>query len=132
MSKPLQTTQNFSAEDVELHYFFDREAGSNQDILYHDNGATPGTYMNGEYEILNIKSRNEENVLYLEIEKSLGNSRENSDFNKTELFVHNVDKKPQEVTVNNSRVSFEYDQNKKRLKLALDLREEFTTISIFN
>lgn len=132
MAKPLQTTQNFSAEDVELHYFFDIEAGATKDILYHDDGKTPDTYTNGNYEILNLNSRTQEKKLILEISKKAGKNRKNSEFEEMDLFLHNYETRPKEVRVNNQKVLYDYSQNERKVSVPLTLKEENTTITIIN
>ncbi len=132
MAKPLQTTQNFSAEDVELHYFFDREAGESEDILYHDDGKTSGTYVNGEFEILSLKSKFERKNLILKIQKSLGKNRETSEFKETDLIIHNLEKAPKEIQVDGKKVPVKYDQKEHSLYIPVDLEEMNTTITIIN
>ncbi|NJW55328.1 glycosyl hydrolase, partial [Salinimicrobium sp. CDJ15-91] len=48
MAKPLQTTQHFSAEDIELNFFFDPETKNSSAILFHDDGKTPETFESGD------------------------------------------------------------------------------------
>ncbi|WP_324719284.1 glycoside hydrolase family 31 protein [Salinimicrobium sp. HB62] len=132
MAKPLQTTQNFSAEDVELHYFFDTEAGATQDILYHDDGKTPEAYSQGDYEILRFHGRNQKNRLFLEIAKKPGKDSRNSEFKEMDLFIHNYEVRPKEVRVNDQKVSFDYVQNERKVFIPLTLKEDNTIISIIN
>lgn len=132
MAKPMQTTQNFSAEDVELHYFFDTEAGQTEDILYHDDGKTPETYLSGEYEILYLKSNSAENILELNILPRLGAAKEVSEFEEIDLIIHNLEKRPEEVRLNNSKIKFEYDQNEHRMTVPVNFKEDNTSLIIIN
>lgn len=132
MAKPMQTTQNFSAEDVELHYFVDREAGETEDIFYHDDGITPETYVNGDYELLYFKSSIEENKLNLNILKKPGKARNTSEFEAIDLVIHNLERRPKKVILGRKNIPFEYDSSERRLSIPVVLKEENTTLTIIN
>lgn len=132
MAKSMQTTQEYSAEDIELHYFFDREAGETADILYHDDGNTPNTYSSGNYEILYLTSSRNKNELTLSIRKKMGDSVEISEFKVLELIIHNLDQRPGEIRLNDKKQTFEYDQKERKLSLHLDLKEQNAILSIIN
>jgi len=132
MAKPMQTTQNFSAEDVELHYFYDREAGETEDILYHDDGKTPETFVTGEYELLYLKSRKEGNKLQLSISKKPGKEEKSSEFKEIDLIIHNLQRKPKKILVSGKRIPFEYQANEQRAVLPVVLKENNTTLTFIN
>ena len=132
MAKPMQTTQNFSAEDVELHYFFDRYAGETEDILYHDDGKTSGSYENGEYEILYFKSSTIEEKLSIDILKRTGSAREASEFKEVDLVIHNLDKRPKEIQINSKKIKFEFDQKEHKLLIPVSLNNDKTSLTIIN
>lgn len=132
MSKPLQTTQNFSAEDVEVHYFLDMETDSSRGTLYHDDGITPEAYIKGDYEILNFESRIEKNEVIFDIRKNLGSARTASEFEEITLVIHNMDSAPKKVISGKEEIQINFDQASGRLIMPVNLKNKHTTITIIN
>lgn len=132
MAKPLQTTQNFSAEDVEIHYFFDAEAKSSHGILYHDNGVTPNTFLTGDYEILDLKSEIRKKEVTFSIQKNPGAARKTSEFKQIDLVIHNLEKAPENVFLGKAIISANYDKQAHRLTIPVRLNDNLSTITITN
>lgn len=132
MAKPLQTTQNFSAEDIELHYFFDPATKTSSGILYHDDGMTPGTYEKGAFEILNMESRINKNEVTFSIRKNSGAKKKASEFKQLEVIVHHFTAAPKSVQIGSEKIETSYDRKKKLLIIPVDLNMELTKIKITN
>ncbi|MFD2518463.1 glycoside hydrolase family 31 protein [Salinimicrobium flavum] len=130
MSKPLQTTEEFSAENVEIHYFYDEEAGETKGLLYHDDGKTPEAYEKGDYELLNFRGKNENGALTIIITKELGSMRKVSDFSAIDLFIHNPGSKPASIEINGRVMKTGSTQTE--LIIKVPLHQKTTTISINN
>lgn len=128
MSKPIQTTRDFSAEKVELHYFFDEEVRSGHGSLYLDDGKTADTYKNGNFELLNFRSQNKNGKWIFTIEKKPGANRKTSEFNRTELIIHNLTFEPKNVLINGKKVSARFQ--KRQLLIPVNLEMNTTTIII--
>lgn len=130
MSSPIENTEEFSAEKVEIHYFFDSDITSAEGTLYHDDGKTKDTYKNGNYELLNFRSKREGKNQVFEIQKRPGSARETSEFKRTKLVIHNLTSAPNNVGVNGKEVPVNYDESIGKLVIPVDLKNEKTTIII--
>ena len=132
MAKPMQSTSEFSAELVELHYFFDAEVKSSSAMLYNDDGKTSEAYKKGLFEILNFSAEKKGAGVELNIKKELGAARKTSEFKKMEIIVHNLDQLPQQVLVNGKSINFQKPQKGQNLKLFIPVENNMTTILISN
>ena len=132
MAKPMQTTQNFSAQDIELHYFFDPETETSSGSLFHDDGVTPGTYEKGTFEILNFESKVDKNEVTFSIIKNLGAKQKASEFRKLEVIVHHLNAAPKSVRKGSEKIKTRYDREKKLLVIPVNLDTELTKIKITN
>lgn len=128
MSKPIQTTRDFSAEKVELHYFFDEEVQSSHGSFYHDDGKIADTYKNGNFELLNFRSQKEDVKWVFTIEKKPGAAGKASEFNDTELIIHNLSFEPKNVLINGKKVSFKFQEG--QLLVSVNLETNKTIIII--
>ncbi|SOC80424.1 oligosaccharide 4-alpha-D-glucosyltransferase [Salinimicrobium sediminis] len=132
MAKPLQTTQNFSAEDVEVHYFFDPVTEKSSGILFHDDGKTPETYQTGDYELLNFESEVGKNEVTFSIKRSVGNNRKSSEFKKLNVVVHHMNTAPKRVNMGTEKIPFRYDKERRQLIIPVELKTDLTKIKITN
>ena len=130
MSSPIQNTGEFSAEKVEIHYFFDSEITSAEGTLYHDDGKTKDSYKNGDFELLNFRSKIEGKKQIFEIQKRPGSARETSEFKRTKFVIHNLNSAPKKVEVNGKPEAVNYDGSTGELVFPVDLEKEKTTIII--
>src|SRR5680860_253931 len=99
MAKPLQTTANYSGEILEVHYYFDEEIKESSSYLYHDDGKTPHSFENGQYEIIKFESRLSGDSLDLKIEKEEGENSTTA-IRLVEITVENLQKSLGFVWVN--------------------------------
>ncbi|MGB7786673.1 MAG: TIM-barrel domain-containing protein [Salinimicrobium sp.] len=132
MAKPMQSTSEFSTEDVELHYFFDAEAKTSEAISYQDDGKTSAAYEKGLFEILNFSAVLKGEGAELNIEKELGSARKTSEFKEIEVVIHNLKKLPQQVLVNGKSIQFQQPQKGQNLRLFIPLEQKKTTITLSN
>lgn len=129
MAKPMQTTQHFSAKDIELHYFFDPEAKRSSGILYHDDGKTPETYKTGNYEILKMETELDKNEVNFKITRSAGAGVATSEFEEVELIVHHLKAAPNKVEAGKQKIKPTFNKEQ-GLVIPVKLTSEETTIKI--
>jgi len=132
MAKPMQNTQDFFEEDVEIHYFYDNEVETSKGIYYHDDGKTSRAYEKGKYEILHLTSQKGQNGRTFLIQKEYGEAKKSSGFKKTRLIIHNLGMAPEKVTVNGKQVNYEYLAMEEKLIFPVSLKEYLTRIEITN
>lgn len=115
MIETIQSTQDYSTENLQLHYFYDRSVAQSSGNLYDDNGVTPRAFEKGHYEILNFNSTNTLNSLTITVRSEKG-----ADYTKKEkninLVLHQVSK-PKSSLINGEKVKSKW--NKKEQKLVI-------------
>ncbi|PTX60175.1 oligosaccharide 4-alpha-D-glucosyltransferase [Kordia periserrulae] len=118
MAKPMQTTANYDANQLELHYYHDETVAESERTLYNDDGETKHAFEKGMYELLEFESEFENNRLELELEAEIGEN-----FTPTtkeiDVIVHNIQKKPRKVKFRGKRVDFSWSKNNKTLRFTI-------------
>lgn len=130
MSKPLMTTDDFSEEKLEVHFFFDNDEDSSQDIVYLDDGVTAKAYQKGLFEILIFSSQKNEGVLTIDIEKQLGSAKKKSKIEDIELHVRNLFFRPGEVKIGSQLIKSNYKEQEKELIVTIPMKTNNSTITI--
>ncbi|NJW51316.1 DUF4968 domain-containing protein [Salinimicrobium sp. CDJ15-91] len=132
MAKPVQSLQNFSTEDLEIHYYLDLEVKNSKGLYYHDDGETPDTFQKGDFELLIFESHLEKNEITFKMRKERGRSKRNSEITAIELIVHHMPKAPKRVRSGENSVAVQFDEKSKKLTIPLKLIDDLTTIKITN
>ena len=96
MIKPIQNSTLYNLKSFDLHFYFDETVKESEDKLYNDDGETPNSFENGNYEMLHFESEYKKKCLAIEIETELGDSFQFSSKEIT-LIIHNISKKPKRV-----------------------------------
>lgn len=130
MSPIIQTTRDFSAENMEIHYFFDDEVQTSSGIFYHDDGKTPGAFEKGDFELLEFHSKKEPGKWVLEINQERGKERKTREVQRIQMILHNMTFSPKAISVNGKKTEPVWNEEK-QLIIPVTLHEEKTTIIIF-
>ena len=117
MTKTIQSTKNYDANDLIVHYFFDTSVKESEYQLYNDDGITVNAFEKGMYEILEFESEQEGRWLEIEVEAEIGMQFDAQD--KTiSLVVHNIQDMPKRITIGKEKVNGTYNSKKKTLSLS--------------
>jgi alpha-glucosidase (family GH31 glycosyl hydrolase) len=129
IAKPMQTTTDYSGEIIEVHYYFDDEIEKSSSFLYNDDGKTPNSFENGQYEIINFESNLSKDSLDLKIEKEAGDSSTTS-IRLVEIIVENLKKPLGFVWVNGIKYTYKNFLHKEKLHIPVRFDQSITTIKI--
>ncbi|SDL08838.1 oligosaccharide 4-alpha-D-glucosyltransferase [Salinimicrobium catena] len=129
MSEIVQTTEDFSAEKIEIHYFFDEEVKESSGSLFQDDGITANTIEKGNFELLLFRSKREGEKWLIEMERQPGKAKKDPEIQETELIIHNLNFLPKKIEVNGSKVKPEFNE-KKQLTVPVRVKGDKTTIII--
>ena len=119
--EPVMSTEDYSLKNFKLHFYHDPAVKNSFDRLYHDDGVTPKAYEKGEYEILKFVSEYKENQQVLILTNETGNNFVSKD-KIVELIVHNVNKIPAKILLNDEQPDYRYNTEKRTLSLYLNLK----------
>jgi len=129
MAKPLQTTADYSGEILEVHYYFDEEIKESSSYLYHDDGKTPHSFENGQYEIIKFESSVSADSLDLKIEKEEGENSTTA-VRIVEFRLENLKKPLGFVWVNGIKYTNKNFLHRKKLNIPVRFDQNITTIKI--
>ena len=118
MAKPMQTTEQYDANDLILHYYHDASVNNSHGKMYNDDGATPHAFENGKYEILKFESELGKKGLEFEFEVDKGVNYQFTN-KHIELIIHNIKKSPKHIKVNRKRKAFKWDETESVIVIPL-------------
>ncbi|MBI3712417.1 MAG: DUF5110 domain-containing protein [Burkholderiales bacterium] len=120
MAQPMQSTAQFDAHHIDLHYYHDASVREGRGQMYEDDGATPDAYRKGQYRLFHFASQFDANnqTLALNLKEQRGRSMDkaNTQFDVT---VHNIAKAPLSVMRGQKKLEFVWDAATKQLRFAV-------------
>ena len=119
MAKLVQTTDDYSLDEFEVHYFFDQTVKQSSDYIYNDDGKTPDAFKKGMFEKINFSSKVEKSKVKIEIETVKGKSYSGTD-KMVKLVIHNASPKMKFIKDGNGT----YDEVKKQFLIEVALKAE--------
>ncbi|KAB8155804.1 DUF5110 domain-containing protein [Kordia sp. TARA_039_SRF] len=118
MAKPMQTTADYNANRLELHYYHDETIVESERMLYNDDGETKNAFEKGMYELLEFESEFENNRLEIELEAEIGENF-SATTKEIDVIVHNIDKKPRKIKFRGRRVKFDWNATQKTVRFTV-------------
>jgi alpha-glucosidase (family GH31 glycosyl hydrolase) len=117
MTKIVQSTKDYDANDLIVHYFFDASIEESERQFYNDDGITVNAFEKGIYEILEFEAEQEGRWLEVEMEAEIGKQFDAQD--KTiALVLHNIQDMPKRIKIGKKKVNGTYNSKKKTLSLS--------------
>ncbi len=116
MAKLVQSTDDYSLQNFDLHYYHHESVKESYGRIYNDDGLTKNAFEKGEYEILLFKSEACKKSLVIEGISTIG-ANYSSEEKQINLIIHNIDKAPKQVKVNRKKVQWTYDLVKNTLTI---------------
>jgi alpha-glucosidase (family GH31 glycosyl hydrolase) len=117
MSRTVQSTKEYDANNIIIHYYFDPSVIESEREFYNDDGKTVNAFEKGMYEILEIEAELEGNWLEIEMEAEIGKQFEAQD--KTiSLVIHNIQEMPKRIKIGKEKTNGTYQSKKKTLVLS--------------
>jgi len=124
MARLNQSTSSFNRDDLEFRYFFDSSVSESEQTLYMDENDVDAIEK-GAYEILEIESEFQKRNLEFEFEFEKQFSKQYSPIIKIvsgkksiKLIIHNIKESPRYVKVNGTKVTYDWDDNSKQLRIS--------------
>src|SRR5690606_35769669 len=129
LAELVQTTDHYSLDKFELHFYFDPSVTSSTGKIYNDDGMTPEAYEKVMYELLCFGSKLQEKRLSISLENKKGTQTKAVN-RSVRLVVHNIISKPKNISINGKKQRF--DWNKKENLLEIDVLWEKETSNYIN
>lgn len=112
----VQTTDDYSLTNFELHYYHDASVEKSKRQFYNDDGLTNKAFEKGMYELLGFEFEAENNSYEVEFEAEIGDNYQ-AETKQIELIIHNVSKTPKWVKLEKKKVDFNYNSTNKTLQV---------------
>ena len=119
MAKLVQSTDTYNASSLDVHYYYDESVITSTSQLYNDDGLTPNAFEKGNYELLQFESEIEKGNLEIEFESIIGSQYTSND-KQINLIIHNINKSPKRIKVNNKKADFNWNELSKTLIIPIN------------
>ncbi|GAB1308469.1 glycoside hydrolase family 31 protein [Urechidicola sp. KH5] len=116
MAKPMLTTKDYNANELDIHYYHHAEVSNSERVWYNDDGLLQEAFEKGAFEIVKASSKASNKKLNISLEAELGKLQDAQDKNYT-LIIHNVSKTPKFVKINKEKVDYSYNNSNQTLEL---------------
>lgn len=121
MAQAMQSTDQFDARNIALHYYHDASVKEGRGQMYEDDGATPQAYRKGQYRLFQFGSRYDAQTqdLTFKLKEQRGRlmGKAGTRFNFT---VHNIAQAPTQVMQGQKKLNFVWDATTRQLRFAVD------------
>ncbi|WP_057830452.1 glycoside hydrolase family 31 protein [Colwellia sp. TT2012] len=105
MIDDIQSTQDYDASQLTLHYYADKSVSSAHYEMYEDDGKTYQTIEKGLFELLQFSAKQQNNHLSIKLNRS-GNGYKGMPKERTmTLVIHNIGQAPNKITLNNKVIN---------------------------
>ncbi|WP_445750109.1 TIM-barrel domain-containing protein [Polaribacter sp.] len=123
MTNIVQTTDNYTGNQLIVHYYHDTNVVKSERKLYNDDGITANAFENDNYEILEFEAEIEKKWLEIDIESEIGNHWISSEKEIT-LIVHNINWNPKRVKVNGKSTNISPKNNQLSIPIKWNFQKE--------
>jgi oligosaccharide 4-alpha-D-glucosyltransferase len=116
LAKLVQSTDDYTAQAFELHYYHDASVTQSVGELYDDDGKTPDAFEKGDYQLLHFASDYAGKTLTLRLHAEIG-SLQQALPRRIALTIHGVTRRPQRVSIAGHAVTYRWDVKRKLLQV---------------
>lgn len=132
MTPVVQSTKEYSSENLSIHYYHDASVESAKGMMYEDDGETNEAYYKKAYEILNFESEfNSNDGLSISISSEGFNYEGKPETRNINLVVHNLQEIPKQIMLDEKPIkNWEWDSEVKELRLKFEMKAAEILIEI--
>lgn len=120
MINTIQTTDDYSINQFDLHFYFDDSVKNSYGQLYNDDGKTPNTFVKGQSELISFESKLDNRNVELSIQHQKG-AEFNSESKIITLKIHHLNEKPKRVSIDKKKVDFIWNDVTKQLDVKIPI-----------
>lgn len=125
----VKSTDYYNTKNLEIHYYHHKSVNSGNYKMYCDDGKTKDSNLRNKFQIINFNSDYNKNSLKIRSFLSETSFKNAPEERKIDLVIHNITKSPENVTVNNSAIKYQWNKNENTLKIIFSLKKA-TNINI--
>tara|TARA_R110002126_G_scaffold291415_2_gene452234 strand:+ start:736 stop:4221 length:3486 start_codon:yes stop_codon:yes gene_type:complete len=110
MSEMVQTTDDYKADTLEVHYYFDETVKESKRTFYNDDGLTANAFEKGNYELMEFEAENTNSCLEINFDSEFGKEWNPSE-KEIVLIIHNINWKPKKIKIDAQRIRISPENN---------------------
>ncbi|WP_133405974.1 TIM-barrel domain-containing protein [Parashewanella tropica] len=111
MVEPIQSTKDYSTEQLILHYYHDDNLKHASGQMFDDDGKNPKSIEQGQYELASFNADFDGKQLSFKLDRQLNQYQQAVEQRELTLIIHNIHSKPEKVMVDGKLVKFEWKSN---------------------
>ncbi|MCA0132569.1 TIM-barrel domain-containing protein [Winogradskyella alexanderae] len=119
LAKPMQSVKEYDDNYIQLHYYHDPLIDESERAFYFDDGTSPNSIRNEDYQILEFESEIEGSWLEIDFEADTAQNYE-AKTKYIQLIVHNLEKLPKKIKLDNEKANGTYNSDNKTLTLNIN------------
>jgi len=119
MAKPMQSTNDYDSNNIQLHYYFDASVKESNSKMYSDDGETAKAFEKGDYELLFFESEIKKTCLELEFDAKIG-SKFASQNKQIDLIIHNIVNEPKRIRIDGKKIIVSWNSQNKLLSIPIN------------
>jgi oligosaccharide 4-alpha-D-glucosyltransferase len=102
MIEPIQSTDDYSSENLTIHFYHDPNTPASDFVMYEDDGKTKYAYENGMYELLKMKAMHFDDFLLFSFNRETHENYEGMPDNRNiDLVIHGIKTAPEFIRMGN-------------------------------
>ncbi|MBU3012218.1 DUF5110 domain-containing protein [Polaribacter vadi] len=110
MTDLVQSTDNYKADELEVHYYYNTSKQETERTFYNDDGLTANAFEKDAYEILEFEAEFDKKYLEIDFEAEFGKNWNPSE-KDIKLIIHNLNYNPKKIKVDGKRVRISSKEN---------------------
>jgi hypothetical protein len=133
MIEPIQNTEEYSSENLIVHYWYDADVDESEFTMYEDDGKTKGAYQKNLFELLHFKARSFDDLLMFLFDREKHDYKGMPKERNVQLVIHNFSKNPQNILVDDivfPSSKFSFDKQTKKLTINFSWQADNLDIQI--
>jgi alpha-glucosidase (family GH31 glycosyl hydrolase) len=123
MAYPMQHTEEYDPNKIELHYYHDPSIYKSRREMYNDDGSTADALKKGMYEKLFFQSDVSKNQLDITLNAVIGDRYQNQ-VKEINLIIHNIEKYPRSIKINKKKIEAGLYKKKLTIPVQWDTKEK--------
>ncbi|MCF6241582.1 MAG: DUF4968 domain-containing protein [Bacteroidales bacterium] len=126
-----QNTEVYNTENLQVHYYFDKDVLQTSYTMYDDDGKNPQALSSNKYELLTFAGKYYKNILKINISSNGGNYKGKPETRNINLLIHNLSKRPKFIKFSGKKYkNYVWDKKSKVLNISFAWKDNYREIKL--
>ncbi len=119
MIETIQNTVQYTANQITLHYYYDKDVKNSKGKLYDDDGVTPNAFEKGKYELLHFDGAVTKEGISINFSATTG-TLYTATIRKIDLVIHGMTFLPKAIKIGVEEVPIYWNEEQKTVHISFD------------